>query len=88
MKPLLITLSLCLILSCAHKISSDGELIHIEATITLRILPAFSKLAFFELDLETLRTALEDNKLSGKLKEMVRQSEDDDNNIFMLVELM
>ena len=42
---------------------------------------------FFELDLFELKQAYHDNKLSGKLKELVATlNEDEDNNVFMLVE--
>ena len=42
---------------------------------------------FFELDLIELKQAYRDNKLSGKLKELVATlNEDEDNNVFMLVD--
>ena len=42
---------------------------------------------WFELDLYELKQAYSDNKLSGKLKELVSTlNEDEDNNVFMLVE--
>ena len=42
---------------------------------------------YFELDLFELKQAYHDNKLSGKLKELVAiLNEDEDNNVFMLVE--
>ena len=42
---------------------------------------------FFELDLYELKQAYRENKLSGKLKELVSTlNEDEDNNVFMLVE--
>ena len=40
---------------------------------------------FIELSIEELKDAYEDNKLSGKLKEMVKSSEDDSNNIYMIL---
>ena len=41
----------------------------------------------FELDLSELKQAYRDNKLSGKLKDLVATlNEDEDNNVFMLVE--
>ena len=41
----------------------------------------------FELDLIELKQAYRENKLSGKLKELVATlNEDTDNNVFMLVE--
>jgi len=41
---------------------------------------------YFELDLTELKQASRENKLSGKLKELVvTLNEDEDNNIFMFV---
>jgi len=42
--------------------------------------------AIFELDLLELKQAYRENRLSGKLKELVATLKEDDNNIFMLVQ--
>jgi hypothetical protein len=44
-----------------------------------------SRLGLIELDLAELQDANEEGKLSGRLKEMVENSEEDGNNIFMLL---
>jgi len=41
---------------------------------------------FFELDLVELKEAYAQNRLSGKLKELVAILKEDDNNVFMIVE--
>jgi len=42
---------------------------------------------YFELDLTELKQASRENKLSGKLKELVTSlNEDIDNNVFMFVD--
>jgi len=46
---------------------------------------ANSGTGFIELNIEELKEAYEDNKLSGKLKEMVKSSDDESNNIFMIL---
>ena len=40
---------------------------------------------YFELDLLELKQAYTENRLSGKLKELVATLKDDDNNVFMMV---
>ena len=44
-----------------------------------------AKIGLIELTLEELNEAYADNKLSGNLKELVEASDDDTNNIFMLL---
>ena len=46
---------------------------------------ANSGTGFIELNIEELKEALEDNKLSGKLKEMVKSSDEESNNIYMIL---
>jgi hypothetical protein len=46
---------------------------------------AHSGTGFIELSIEELKEAYEDNKLSGKLKEMVKSSDDESNNIYMIL---
>ena len=41
---------------------------------------------YFELDLLELKQAYKENKLSGKLKELVATLKDDDNNVFVMVQ--
>jgi hypothetical protein len=44
-----------------------------------------SQTGFFELDMTELKTAYDENNLSGKLEEMVVSANDDDNNIYLLL---
>jgi hypothetical protein len=44
-----------------------------------------SRLGLIILGLEELRTANRENKISGKLQELVENSEDDGNDIYMLL---
>ena len=44
-----------------------------------------SKICLLELMMDDLKEAYADNKLSGKLKELVEASDEDSNNIFMLL---
>ena len=44
-----------------------------------------SKLGLINLDLEELKEANSENRITGKLKQMVENSEEDGNNIFMLL---
>jgi len=45
----------------------------------------YEKGFWFELDLTELKTAYDDNKLSGQLKELVATLKDDDNDVIVLV---
>ena len=46
----------------------------------------FDNGVLFELDLIELKQALNDNRLSGKLKELVATLKEDDNNVFVMVQ--
>jgi len=46
----------------------------------------FDNGVFFELDLVELKKAFAMNRLNGKLKELVATLNDDDNNVFMMVQ--
>jgi len=45
-----------------------------------------SEMGFIRLNLEELKNAYDENKLSGKLKKMVEASDDDSNDIFMILD--
>jgi len=58
-----------------------------EFVISPSVINVYDDGYFFELGLSELKQAFRDNKLSGKLKELVAKlNEDKDNNVFMLVE--
>jgi hypothetical protein len=71
---------------CKPKIIVDdfkGKEISIAPSIT--VCTGESQTGFFELDLTELKTAYNENSLSGKLKEIVVSANDDDNNIYLLL---
>jgi len=54
--------------------------------IGLGVLRSYEECVFFELDLVELKQAYRENKLSGKLKELVSTLDDEkDNNVIMFV---
>ena len=58
-----------------------------EFVIGIRTSRAYDEGVFFELDLIELKQADRENKLSGKLKELVASlNENKDNNVFMFVD--
>ena len=63
----------------AHRLNADGRIFN-DGRI-------YNDGYYFELGLYELKQAYRENKLSGKLKELVATlNEDEDNNVFMLVE--
>jgi hypothetical protein len=71
---------------CKSKIVCDdfeGKEILITPSITAKI--SESQTGFLEFDLTELKTAHAENKLRGKLKEIVTSANDDDNNIYFFL---